>query len=156
MEQQSVEELSVEECLQLLTTTNVGRLGRNDFAGPSILTVNFAPYGGGVLIRSLSDSRVDAARAEEPVSFQTDGVDRPRRAGWSVLVRGRLREMSELADAPDPRSLAASAEDDLLWLEPETITGRRIPGRPAQGMSWDEVDRLGAIWFGRDADDLLG
>lgn len=156
MEQRTVEELSVEDCLELLASTNVGRLGRNDDDGPSIITVNFAAYGGGVLIRSLADSRLEAARSEEPVSFQADGVDRPRQAGWSVLVRGRLRELDDLPDAPDPRSLAAGPDDDLLWLEPTSVTGRRIPGRPAEGLVWAEVRDLGAVWFGRDADDLLG
>lgn len=156
VEQQEVEELSVEQCLELLETTNVGRIGRNDDDGPSIVTVNFAAYGGGVLIRSLPGSRLEAARSGEPVSFQADGVDRARKAGWSVLVRGRLRELADLPDAPDPRSLVAGPDDDLLWLDPATITGRRIPGRPAQGLVWSEVRDLGAVWFGRDADDLLG
>jgi uncharacterized protein len=148
-------ELSTDECLELLGSVPLGRVGRNDPSGPSIVPVNFVVHRGGVLLRSLDGSKTQAADDAEPVSFEADGPDVVHRSGWSVLVRGRLRYVDVTADdLPDPDSFAAGADDDLLWLEPEQITGRRLPLTPAVRRSWAEI--ADNVWFGQDGSDLLG
>ena len=150
-------ELTTHECLELLGTTRLGRLARNDPSGPVVVPVNFVVTHGGVLVRSLPGAKVEAASREEVVSFQADGIDERHRSGWSVLVRGELQVLDEVPqDLPDPDSFTAGDDDVLLWLDPDEVTGRRLPLSPAAMRSWEEVTAHGNVWFDRDGSDLLG
>ncbi len=150
-------ELTAHECFELLATTRLGRLARNDPSGPVVVPVNVVVYRGGILIRSLPGAKVEAARREEVVSFQADGLDERHRSGWSVLLRGELQVLDRFPDdLPDPDSFAAGDDGVLLWLDPDEVTGRRLPVSPAAMRSWDEVTALGNVWFDRDGSDLLG
>jgi nitroimidazol reductase NimA-like FMN-containing flavoprotein (pyridoxamine 5'-phosphate oxidase superfamily) len=157
----TLRELSHEDCLRLLETTVVGRLARNDPAGPTVVPVNFVVHRGGVLIRSvlggkLRAGKLRAAEQADPVSFEADGLDVAHRSGWSVLVRGRLQILDEaFSVVPVPDSFIAAAGNPLLWLDAAEITGRRLPVHPTTARSWDEVTELGNVWFGRDGTDLL-
>jgi nitroimidazol reductase NimA-like FMN-containing flavoprotein (pyridoxamine 5'-phosphate oxidase superfamily) len=81
-------------CLSLLATQRVGRLV---FAGepPTVLIVHFSVTGERLV---LTASEHLADRADRLVVVEVDGVDARQRAGWSVMVRGKLEVMSE----PEP------------------------------------------------------
>jgi nitroimidazol reductase NimA-like FMN-containing flavoprotein (pyridoxamine 5'-phosphate oxidase superfamily) len=67
-------------------------------------------------------------------AFEVDAVDRARRAGWSVVVTGPVEDLD--ADVipfvtPGLAPWPAAADDRLLLIRSEAITGQRIVSDPA-------------------------
>lgn len=129
----TLRELSQEECLELMSTHRVGRVGWQDEAGVSIIPVNHVLHGRDVIISTDPDS-VLAHRVEtESVSFQIDDIDEYNQSGWSVLVRGRLEQVPaqelEASDLPRPAQWVEEPRHLVLRIVPTTITGRRLLAR---------------------------
>ena len=82
------------ECLELLRSVPVGRIGVTSGALPTILPVNFLLDGDRVLIRTGRGSKLDAATRNAVVAFEADDVDAFARVGWSVVVTGVARDAS--------------------------------------------------------------
>ena len=125
--------LSVEECLRLLEShlPRVGRLALPDPNGPVILPVNYVVDRGAIVFRTAAGTKLDAAVVHDVAGFEVDTLDVTWQEGWSVLVQGRLEEVT------DPEELTRLAElplhpwlgDDLphlVRLLPSAISGRRI------------------------------
>src|SRR3954470_20779875 len=128
----SIVELAETECLRLLASTSVGRVGVTIDALPAVLPVNYAMHGGAVVFRTVAGTKLDAATANAVVAFEVDsGADRHDGA-WSVLVRGVAREVSDPAELSAARSLPIRSwafdgeADHYVRVEPTLITGRRI------------------------------
>ena len=130
-------ELNEDECLELLGTVAVGRVGVTIDALPAVLPVNFVLSGGSVVFRTIAGTKLDAATRGAVVAFEADEYatsEDPK--GWSVLVRGVAREVT----APD--ELAAVRElpleswafdgsaEHVVRIEPTLVTGRRVVGQP--------------------------
>ncbi|MGA8016838.1 MAG: pyridoxamine 5'-phosphate oxidase family protein [Candidatus Dormiibacterota bacterium] len=97
-----VRALSRTDCLDLLGTATVGRLGVSVQALPAILPVNFVLTGDRVVFRTVPGTKLDAALARAVVAFEADEYDAAGAWGWSVLVRGVAGEIvapDELAEA---------------------------------------------------------
>ncbi len=128
-----LEALDVEPSMRLLDEHHLGRLALNDLAGPLVFPVNYVFDLGAVVFRSDMGTKLRAAEDRIHAAFQIDHVDELHRIGWSVLVRGRL---AEVTDADELARLAALHIDafapgegklHLVRLLPSVITGRRIP-----------------------------
>lgn len=117
-----LEVLSLAQCLTLLRSRPLGRLAYIDAGQPSIVPVNHLVDGSGVVLRSLSGGKLDAAAVGQPVAFQLDDHDPARGSGWSVLVRGN----AVLVD--DPAQIARFAEELESWAidDPSQATWIRI------------------------------
>lgn len=133
----SLEELSRTDCLALLGSVHVGRLGVSVEALPSILPVNFSLVGERILIRCVPGSKLDAAVAQQVVAFEADDFDPGGAWGWSVLVRGRGTELSDPAEiaeaealAPRPWAFDEQVANRLLAIETTIVTGRRFRTPP--------------------------
>ncbi len=132
-----LEELTHEECLLLLATQQVGRLGVVVDGYPVIVPVNYAPDHGVVVLRSKPGSKLDAAQHAN-VTLEVDQVDPLTQTGWSVLVRGLAEEVTdrhssalaqrtqEVARTP----WAPGHHDHFLRLIPHRVTGRRLVAAP--------------------------
>jgi len=92
--------LGMDECLDRLRKSRVGRLAFMERGEPMILPVNHGMDGNCVIIRTAPGSKLLAAEYESPVAYEVDGFDADRRAGWSVVVRGVA------ATVDDPAELA--------------------------------------------------
>lgn len=116
-------------CLELLAGDNVGRLAIVEAGHPLILPVNYIVDGESILVRTGEGSKLNAAHGG-PACFEIDHFDRSKRTGWSVVVRGRLREVGEFdplpAELPDPW---IPERQHLLRLDADSITGRRVEPR---------------------------
>jgi len=77
-----------EECLALLATRQVGRLGVSNEALPAILPVNFHLLNDRIIVRTVPGTKLDAAVAQAVVAFEVDNYDLEGSWGWSVLVQG--------------------------------------------------------------------
>lgn len=137
-----MEVLSREECLALLGTRPVGRLGVSIEALPAILPVNFCLHADRIIVRTVPGTKLDAATAQTVVAFDDD-YDPAGRWGWSVLVRGvgvEITAPDELAKARalPLRAWAFKAGDANRFLAIDTtvVTGRRFsrPGGSGGGL----------------------
>ena len=126
-----VEIIDRKECLELLAGEVLGRIAVIEGSGPLILPVNYALHGtrwcsGPVPARSWR--RVTGARG----ASRSMGTIAATRSGWSVVVRGRLEEVT----AFNPKLLAQVEDLAEPWLGterpfvvrlvPAIISGRRI------------------------------
>jgi nitroimidazol reductase NimA-like FMN-containing flavoprotein (pyridoxamine 5'-phosphate oxidase superfamily) len=87
-----VEELSAEECLRLLGTQQVGRLGVVVGGQPLVLPVNYVLDDDTIVFRSDPGTKLDAASLQR-VAFEVDQLQPRARVGWSVLVQGVGQEV---------------------------------------------------------------
>lgn len=123
------------ECLRLLGTQRVGRLGFVVDDQPIVLPVNYAVQGDVVVFRTGEGTKLDAA-VRNKVSFEVDEVDQRTGTGWSVVVQGVAREITDDRDwfADSLRGAAAptwlpAPPDHYVRIDPRVISGRRIPAR---------------------------
>jgi hypothetical protein len=127
----SLVELSFDECVQLLKTSQVGRIAiaaDRDF--PLVLPVNYLAIetrdGRAVIaIKTRKGNVIDTA--SDPVAFQVDGIDPTRHEGWSVLVQGWIEHTDPEAH-PIWDEIAVgewlSDRDELLIIDPVQVAGR--------------------------------
>lgn len=125
-----VEVIDRKECLELLADHVVGRIAIVEGTGPLILPLNYGLHGEHVVFRTGPGSKLTSSRGRQ-VCFEVDGFDRDTRSGWSVIVRGRLEEVTELDRAfADLEHLAdpwlGTARPNTIRLVPTIISGRRV------------------------------
>lgn len=128
-----VEVLRTNECLALLETQPIGRLGFVEDGQVTILPVRYMMDSGHVVFRSAVGAKLDAAVRWQSVAFEVDGWDPRDGTGWSVLVHGITNEVVN----PDRQAALTERGLDewvrgphpMAWIEvrPVEITGRRIP-----------------------------
>ena len=130
-----IEELTPAECLRLLASVPVGRLGVTIDALPAVLPVNFVVSDGAVVFRTVPGTKLDAATAGAVVAFEADAYTTAANpGGWSVLVRGVARELTEEAELARARELPLESwawdggADRFVRIEPTVLTGRRLRG----------------------------
>jgi nitroimidazol reductase NimA-like FMN-containing flavoprotein (pyridoxamine 5'-phosphate oxidase superfamily) len=125
-----VEVIDRKECLALLGADVIGRVAITEGTGPLVLPVNYGLHGDQVVFRTGPGSKLTAARGR-PACFEVDHFDRETRSGWSVVVRGRLEEVTALdRELPEVEHLAepwlGSGRPTVVRLVPTIITGRRL------------------------------
>ncbi|MCO6010203.1 pyridoxamine 5'-phosphate oxidase family protein [Actinoallomurus purpureus] len=127
-----LEILSEDECRQLITAVQLGRIVFTDRALPAIQPVNFVVARGEVIIRTSPGSKLAAAARNAVVAFEVDDFDPAIRTGWSVVIVGHARIVSENGELSDLRNLplrtwTPAAQDYFIAISPELISGRRLP-----------------------------
>ena len=105
------------ECLRLMSTVGVGRIIYTRQALPAVELVDFTVDGGDIVISTVRDELASAAR-DSVVAFETDHFSLQYKAGWSVTVIGRSREVNH------PR--AVTGHGHVLRITPEIVTGRAL------------------------------
>jgi hypothetical protein len=128
-----------QSCLMLLGTRTVGRVVLSGDE-PFIVPVNFIVVDDLVAFRSDPSSHA-AHSVGTPVAFEVDSVDIEHDAGWSVVVRGVLQDLTDRFDVEtDGRRLHPWAPGDKsrwLALHLGDVSGRRVEG-PLQPLSHDD------------------
>jgi hypothetical protein len=128
----TLHDLTEAECLALIMPGGVGRFlfveaGR----GPVAFPVNFKMDGGDVVFRVDSDLMSTEGVHQQPVSFDVDQLDEALGEGWSVLLTGTAKVISDSrelsrAQALDIQPWAGGDRDLYIRLSPTQVTGRRI------------------------------
>ena len=132
-------ELTEGECWRLLASVSIGRVVFTQRAMPAIRPVNHAVDGRTIIIRTHLGAAI-AARASdgggEPqgsvVCYEADDLDPARRTGWSVIVTGMARIVTEpvaagrYAAAVEPWS--AGDLNQVVVIEPQFVSGIRLVG----------------------------
>lgn len=91
-----LELLSSQECIELLRTKTVGRIGLSASSLPFVVPVRYVVDDDRILMRTGQDTRMAAATSDAVVAFEVDEFDHDTDAGWSVMVQGLAREVSGL------------------------------------------------------------
>jgi len=131
-EPRQMEELSRAESLRLLGTVSFGRIGFTIRGLQTIRPVNHLMEGENVIIRTHEWSDLGSAAAGEgaTVAYQADDIDTDRHLGWSVIVRGRVRAVSDDDEAARYRerlsTWAPGERDHVLFIEPMLVSGIRL------------------------------
>jgi hypothetical protein len=122
------------ECLRLLGTATLGRIGLTSGALPAVLPVNFWFDGQRIYIRTGPGTKLAAATRDSVVAFEVDDIDPLWHTGWSVMVTGLAHhvvdadELTRLEDMPIAH-WAPKGGDHIISVTPELISGRRnAPG----------------------------
>jgi uncharacterized protein len=130
-----LEVLDYDTCLGLLAGEDVGRLAMGTGGAPLVFPVNYALDGETLVFRTDPGTKLHWA-GRSRVAFEIDGLDRDTRTGWSVVVTGRLDEVTHYDSARFERVRRLLVEpwaagDKAHWLRliPTQITGRRVGGR---------------------------
>ncbi len=124
--------LKSSECVNLLEKTPVGRVVFLSEGYPVALPVNYRWFEGSVVFRTLLGQKLNAAVANQLISFEIDGWDVETHTGWSVLVKGRGREVDGWAEQEQLEQLGlvpwADGDWKVSWirLEPDAIEGRSL------------------------------
>jgi nitroimidazol reductase NimA-like FMN-containing flavoprotein (pyridoxamine 5'-phosphate oxidase superfamily) len=123
--------ISATECLELLAPGGVGRVGFTTADGVVMLPVNFAVSGKAIIFRTAPDTLL-AVHSNARLSFEADHIDDTLGEGWSVLVIGHARpvtderEVQHLEDATRLQPWAPGARDVYVRIAATQISGRTI------------------------------
>ena len=125
------QELTKAECFELLANEHLGRVAVVDDRGPVVFPVNFVLDRHTVVFRTEQGTKLHAAARGSRVCFEVDRADEAARAGWSVIVRGEITEMTDRAELERLRGLplqawAPGSRDRYVRILPAVLTGRRI------------------------------
>jgi nitroimidazol reductase NimA-like FMN-containing flavoprotein (pyridoxamine 5'-phosphate oxidase superfamily) len=129
-----IEELSREECLQLLRYKSfVGRVGFIVDGRPMVLPVNYLAEGESVVFCTSQGTQLSHLGDGARVAFEVDGSRSLERSGWSVVVSGVAREVTDAdelvrLERGPLRSWAEPAPARWIRISIDEISGRRIPG----------------------------
>ncbi len=133
----SMEELDEAECLRLLASTTVGRVGFVVDGRPLVLPVNYAVDGHTVVFRT-GEGTVLNRTALQMIAFEVDKIDDETHTGWSVLAQGVAQDVGTAIDARSEQlrqlalvTWAPDRRDRWFRLDADTLTGRRLSVRPA-------------------------
>lgn len=118
----AIELLTAEECVALLRTKSVGRLGLSASSLPFVIPVRYVLDRDRILMRTGRDTQMAAATDGAVVAFEVDEFAEGLDEGWSVLVQGFAREVQSGAEF-DP------ATDEVLrsWVGPMPARCFSIP-----------------------------
>jgi nitroimidazol reductase NimA-like FMN-containing flavoprotein (pyridoxamine 5'-phosphate oxidase superfamily) len=125
-------QLDESTCLALLGVHHVGRLivPGDD---PYVIPLNYVAADGAVVFRTERRPVIEDI-IDRSVVFEVDMFDDRTKSGWSVVVRGRARDLtpeikrgSESSGAI-PQTWAPGDRDYVIRIDPERVTGRLLRG----------------------------
>jgi nitroimidazol reductase NimA-like FMN-containing flavoprotein (pyridoxamine 5'-phosphate oxidase superfamily) len=126
--------LSDSECWRLLGSQDLGRIAIVIDGWPQVFPVNYAAEDRTILFRTGRGAKLEHGRRSR-VCFEVDGWDDRTGIGWSVMVQGVIREITDDSDqgAETLRQLsvhpaAPGLRPYLLALFPSRVSGRRFGG----------------------------
>ncbi|MEU9573564.1 pyridoxamine 5'-phosphate oxidase family protein [Streptomyces massasporeus] len=128
--------LDRQECLRLLAKVPVGRVVYTRQALPAVLPVNFSlDTDTSVLLCTSPDSDLVRAIDGVVIAFEADEFDADTRSGWSVVVTGRARVVTdpvehERLSQSGPASWMPLRDAVFVRIESELVTGRELRGTP--------------------------
>ena len=132
-QQAHLKTLTREECLELLEQVIVGRIGYVTDGIAIILPVNFTVLDGDIVFCTGEGSTLKWLSLRGRLSFQADDSRWADREGWSVLIHGVAREVTdpnelEILRRGPLRSWLRSAAEHWVRIRIETISGRALHG----------------------------
>ncbi|HEX6448235.1 MAG TPA: pyridoxamine 5'-phosphate oxidase family protein [Trebonia sp.] len=126
----AVVELGGPKCWKLLESVPLGRVVFSERAMPAIQVVSHLVDDGAIIVRSPHGTAIAGTGKGTVVCYEADDMDPDRRTGWSVVVTGLARLISDPATAARYSRLlpswAPGIPGDLVVIEPGMVTGRCV------------------------------
>ncbi|MFC9819561.1 pyridoxamine 5'-phosphate oxidase family protein [Streptomyces erythrochromogenes] len=131
-------ELDRAEALRLLATVSLGRIVFTQHALPAVRPVNHLVEGEDIIVRIHGGGALASLTAPADVSavvaYEADVIDPDTHLGWSVVVTGYARAVSD-ADEVDRyahllRPWVAHRMTSVLRIRPDLVTGFRLEANP--------------------------
>lgn len=124
-------ELGEDECIRRLHCHAIGRVALSLGALPAIFPVNYAMLDGDIVFRTGPGTKLDAALRGTVVAFEVDEADVMSHTGWSVMVIGVARPISDPAELERAEQLplmpwAERGRDTFVRLETRRVSGREL------------------------------
>ena len=125
-------ELTAEECLSLLLTKTVGRIGVVTPGGPMIFPVNYALSDETIVFRTLPYGVIANNAHLVDVAFEVDSLDEGMQEGWSVLAVGRSHRIEDSDEVRlikadwDPTPWAEGHRNLYFRIEWTSLSGRQL------------------------------
>lgn len=131
IDRNGLEVLDRTQCLDLLRQGSFGRVGTTLGALPTVLPVNYCLAGDEIILRTSAGTKLDAAVRGAVVAFEVDDIDPVYHSGWSVVVTGVARQVTDpeelrSADGLPVARWAPVGEEHVVAISTEMITGRRL------------------------------
>jgi nitroimidazol reductase NimA-like FMN-containing flavoprotein (pyridoxamine 5'-phosphate oxidase superfamily) len=128
-----MQELSREECFELLSRNHFGRLAVVINGAPVIRPVNFVfdRPSQSVIFRTGRGSKFQALLNASEASFEIDGINETARTGWSVIIQGVTAAVTFPTDirrlaALGLQTWAPGRKPHWVHIRARTVSGRRI------------------------------
>lgn len=126
--------LTRQECLQLLGQSTFGRIGITFRALPTVLPVTYRLIDERIILRTGRGTTLDAATAGTIVAFEVDDIDPQSHAGWSVMVTGEARQVTDPDDLDRMREIGVphwptSDVEATVEITTTILSGRRMGQR---------------------------
>ncbi|KQY64437.1 pyridoxamine 5'-phosphate oxidase family protein [Nocardioides sp. Root140] len=134
-------ELSPRECLELISSEEVGRVAVCTADGPHIVPVNYVVVDDAIVFRTAPYSVLGTVGWSSPLAFEVDHLDPALRRGWSVVAAGPGEMLSDadaltaLAGMADLQPWAGGSRHLHIRLPWVSLTGRVVGGTIATGTS---------------------
>jgi nitroimidazol reductase NimA-like FMN-containing flavoprotein (pyridoxamine 5'-phosphate oxidase superfamily) len=125
-------EMSYDECRDLLSSGELGRVAVSTPLGPRIIPVNYTVADGSIVFRTTPYSLLGTYARNTNIAFEVDSVEPGSRQGWSVVAVGRANMVEDREQVRviktewDPKPWAGGQRSmyfRMSWLE---LTGRRL------------------------------
>ena len=129
-----VRELNRAEAVELLQLhAYVGRIGFVIDGRPMILPVNYLADDASIVFCTEPGTKLSAIGGGSAVVFEVDDSRPLYHAGWSVVVKGTAREITDETRLDELRrgplhSWATRSTEHWVEISLDEVTGRRIPG----------------------------
>ena len=117
-------------CWEMLASHEVGRVVFSHDGKVEIFPVNYALHADHIFFATNAGRKL-AGLGEGEIVFEVDWIERSTRSGWSVIVHGTARGLTEI-DASTAAMIQRSwqpwtgTKDHLVVIQARSISGRRV------------------------------
>jgi nitroimidazol reductase NimA-like FMN-containing flavoprotein (pyridoxamine 5'-phosphate oxidase superfamily) len=139
LDRNGLEVLDRTECLRLMSTQILGRIGVTVDALPVVLPVNFQVFDGELIIQTERDTRLAEATHNTVVAFEVDNAETGGTGSWSVTLTGIATEIADPEVIAQLRRLpftrwVRNDNDRYVGISLDIVSGRRVAhGAAASG-----------------------
>jgi nitroimidazol reductase NimA-like FMN-containing flavoprotein (pyridoxamine 5'-phosphate oxidase superfamily) len=124
-----IEEISSQDCIELLRNERIGRIGVSVRGRPEIFPVNYSmDASDSILFRTGVGTKLSAA-LNHHVVFEVDRFDEEGGCWWSVIVHGVAHHTERVADGESPLTSFLDDTPHLIRISHSSVSGRRIERR---------------------------
>jgi nitroimidazol reductase NimA-like FMN-containing flavoprotein (pyridoxamine 5'-phosphate oxidase superfamily) len=127
-----LQQLTRTRALDLLSSVRIGRLVFIHHAMPAIRPVNHLVEGESIIVRATSGAAItsSAGRNAAVVAYEADVIDPETHLGWSVIVTGTARLLTDEQAAERYRARLrpwiTGAVEDVIVISADVVTGYQL------------------------------
>lgn len=127
----AIEALHEQDCWDLLSEVEVGRLAVAAAGDIDIFPLNFVVDGRSIVFRSAEGTKLVEVVLAGRVAFEADGYHPEDGSAWSVVLKGTAQLLDRFSDIYAAQNLPlfpwnATPKERFVRITPTSLTGRRF------------------------------